>query len=74
MEILGQIEAELQKDLLDFVKVQEETPLPHTVGNALIADILKKIISGDARLSGCATSCETKRMYLEISFYKDKTT
>lgn len=72
MGILAQIDAELQKDLLDFVKVQEEKPWPHTLGDALISEILKDIIKGDARLSGCVTDHEKKRMYLEVSFYEDE--
>ena len=72
MGILAQIGAELEKDLLDFVKAQEEKPWPHTLGDALISEILKDIIKGDARLSGCVTDHEKKRMYLEISFYENE--
>ena len=71
MGILSQIDMELQKDLLNFVKEQEEKPYPHTLGDALLAEILKEIINGNARLSGCVTNHEKKRMYLEVSFYED---
>lgn len=71
MSLLGMIDAELQKDLIDFIKAQEEKPYPHVLGDSLIASILRDIIDGNARLSGCATNHETKRMYLEISFYDD---
>ena len=72
MGLLEQIDVELQKDLLAFVKEQEEKPYPHTLGDELLADILKEIINGNARLSGCVTNHEKKRMYLEISFYEDE--
>lgn len=69
MGLLEQIDMELQKDLLNFVKEQEEKPYPHTLGDALLTEILKDIISGNARLSGSVTNHEKKRMYLEVSFY-----
>lgn len=68
--MIGFIDAELQKDLLDFIKEQEEKPYPHVLGDVILADILKHIVNGEARISGCATNHETKRMYLEISFYE----
>ena len=71
MVILGQIDMELQKDLLVFVKAQKEKPYPHTLGEALLTTILEEIIKGDARISGCATDHKEKRMYLEISFYEN---
>lgn len=69
MGILGQIDMELQKDLVSFIKQRQEEP-GHTLGDYLLADILKHIIDGDARLSGCATNHETKKMWLEVSFYE----
>jgi hypothetical protein len=72
MGLLEQIDMELQKDLLNFIKQQEEKPYPHRLGDALLTEILKDIISGNARLSGCATNHEKKRMYLEVSFYEDE--
>ena len=72
MGLLEQIDMELQKDLLNFVKEQEEKPYPHTLGDALLTEILKDIISGNARLSGSVTNHEKKRMYLEVSFYENE--
>ena len=72
MGILEQIDLELQKDLVDFVKAQEEKPWPHTLGDAILAEILKDIIKGDARISGSVTNHKKKRMYMEISFYEDE--
>ena len=72
MGFFGRIDMELQKDLVDFVKAQEEKPWPHTLGDAILVEILKDIIKGDARISGSATNHKKKRMYLEISFYEDE--
>lgn len=72
MGLLGQIDMELQKDLIDFVKAQKEKPYPHMLGESLLATILEDIIKGDARISGCVTDHKNKRMYLEVSFYEAK--
>ena len=72
MGLLSQIDMELQKDLISFVKSQEEKPYPHTLGDTILVEILKDIIKGDARISGCVTNHKTKRMYLEISFFEDE--
>ena len=72
MGFFEQIDLELQKDLVDFVKAQEEKPWPHTLGDAILNEILKDIIKGDARISGSVTNHKKKRMYLEISFYEDE--
>jgi hypothetical protein len=71
MGLLSQIDMAFQKDLVDFIKAQEEKPWPHTLGDTLLVEILKDIVKCDARLSGCATNHEKKRMYLEISFYEN---
>ena len=71
MGILERIDMELQKDLISFVKAQKEKPYPHTLSESLLASILEDIIKGDARISGCVTDHNEKRMYLEISFYEN---
>ena len=40
-------------------------------GDALIVSLLKEIISGNARMSGCATNHATKKMYIELSFFEE---
>lgn len=46
MGLLSQIDMELQKDLVDFIKAQEEKPYPHTLGDSLLAETLKDIKEG----------------------------
>lgn len=70
MGFFAQLDAELQKDLVDFVKAQEADNEPHTLGDALLKDCIKHIVEGNARISGCATNHEKKRMYIELSFYE----
>ena len=71
MGFLEQIDMELQKALINFVKAQKEKPYPHTLGESILTTILEDIIKGDARISGCVKDHKEKRMYLEISFYEN---
>lgn len=72
MGLLGMIDAELQKDLIDFIKEQEAKPYPHVLGDSLITDILREIISGNARMSGCAKNDSKKTMYIELTFWENE--
>lgn len=72
MGILGQIDMELQKDLIEFIRKQEEKPYPHILGESLMADVLKEIISGHARMSGCAKNDAKGTMYIELTFWENE--
>ena len=74
MGLLGTIDAELQKDLIDFIRRQEEKPYPHVLGDSLLAEILKEIVNGNARMSGCAKNDAKKTMYIELTFWENETT
>ena len=74
MGLLGMIDAELQKDLIDFIRQQEEKPYPHVLGDSLLAYVLKEIINGNARMSGCAKNDAKKTMYIELTFWENETT
>lgn len=65
-------DAELQKDLIDFIKEQEAKPYPHVLRDVIIREVLESIVIGEARVSGCATNHGTKKMYLEFSFYENE--
>lgn len=71
MGFFEQLDMELQKDLLNFVKTQKEKPYQHILGESLLTTILEDIIKGNARISGSVTDHKEKRMYLEISFYEN---
>jgi hypothetical protein len=72
MGILGQIDMELQKDLIEFVKEQEAKPYPHVLGDSLITMALKEIINGNARMSGCAKNDAKGTMYIELTFWENE--
>ena len=74
MGLFGMIDAELQKDLIDFIRRQEEKPYPHVLGDSLLAEALKEIINGNARMSGCAKNDAKKTMYIELTFWENETT
>lgn len=72
MGLLGMIDAELQKDLINFIKEQDEKPYPHVLGDALITEVLREIINGNARMSGCAKNDAKKTMYIELTFWENE--
>lgn len=72
MGLLGMIDAELQKDLIAFIKEQEAKPYPHVLGDSLITHLLREIINGNARMSGCAKNDAKKTMYIELTFGKTR--
>lgn len=72
MGLFGMIDTELQKDLIDFIRQQEEKPYPHVLGDSLLANILKEIVNGNARMSGCAKNDAKGTMYIELTFWENK--
>lgn len=72
MGILAAIDAELQKDLINFIREQDAKPYPHTLGDAMIVMLLKEILKGNARMSGCAKNDAKKTMYIELTFWENE--
>lgn len=72
MGLLGMIDAELQKDLVAFIKEQDAKPYPHVLGDSLITEVLREIINGNARMSGCAKNDAKKTMYIELTFWENE--
>lgn len=72
MGILAQIDAELQKDLLNFVKEQDEKSKNGKVifGDYLLNDLLKMLISGECKITGTLTDNKKGKLYVEYSFKK----
>lgn len=70
MGILSQIDAELQKDLLNFVKEQDEKSKNGKVvfGDYLLNDLLKMLISGKCKITGTLTDHGKGKLYVEYSF------
>lgn len=66
MEILSQIDAELQKDLLNFVKEQDEKSKNGKVvfGDYLLNDLLKMLISGKCKITGLMKPRQVQRQEL----------
>lgn len=71
MSFFGELDKQLQADLIAFVTEQEAKPYPHVLGEDLTASVLRHFIDGDCRMSGCATNHEKKTMYLEFTFYEE---
>ena len=70
MGILDQLDAELQKDLLNFVKEQDEKSKNGKVvfGDYLLNDLLKQLISGDCKITGVVTDHGKGKLFVEYSF------
>ena len=72
MGLLEKIDLELQKDLIEFIKTQDEKPYPHVLGDSLLIMALKEIINGNARMSGCAKNDAKHTMYIELTFWENE--
>lgn len=72
MSFFGDLDCELQKDLIAFVEAEEERK-GKTFGEELIADILENIINGECKITGCATDHKKKKMYVEFTFFEENT-
>lgn len=68
--MLTDIEIELQKDLLDFIK-KRESEKNQPFGKVLVATLLRKLIDGDCRITGCAKNDKTGKLWVEYSFYEE---
>lgn len=70
--MLTDIDVELQKDLLDFIKERESKP-NQPFGKVFVATLLRKLIDGDCKITGCAKNDKTGKMWVEYSFYEETT-
>ena len=68
MGFFERLDMELQKDLINFVKSENERE-GKTLGDALKVDILEKLIQGDCKITGSATDHKKKKMFVEFTFY-----
>lgn len=70
MSILSQIDVELHKGLLNFVKEQDEKSKNGKVvfGDYLLNDLLKMLISGKCKITGTVTDHNNGKLYVEYSF------
>ena len=74
MGLFERLDAELQRDLLDFVETQEEKEEREgraVLGDSIKATILRKLIEGDCKITGSVTSHEKKKMWVEFTFYAE---
>lgn len=70
MGILSQIDAEFQKDLLNFVMEQDKKAKNGkvTFGDYLLKELLKDLISGKCTITGTVTDHKQGKLYVEYSF------
>lgn len=70
--MLTDIDIELQKELLDFIE-KRESEKNQPFGKVLVATLLRKLINGDCRITGCAKNDKTGKLFVEYSFYGEDT-
>lgn len=68
--MLSQIDAELQKELLDFVRDSESDKTPRPLKAYLIAELIKQLVNGDREITGLATNHESGDVFVRFSFTK----
>lgn len=68
--MLTEIDATLQKDLIDFIK-KRESEKNQPFGKALVASILRDLIDGDCRITGCAKNDKSGKLWVEYTFYEE---
>lgn len=71
MSFFGQLDRELQKDIIDFVAKQEAQEGKQVLGDAISAAILRHIIDGECRITGSVTDHGKKKMFVEYTFYEE---
>ena len=71
MSFFGQLDRELQNDIINFVKKQEAQERKQVFRDALSAAILRHIIDGECRITGCITDHKKKKMFVEYTFYEE---
>lgn len=72
MGLLGAIDAELQKDLIAFIKEQEDKPYPHVLRDSILTMLLKEVVNGNARISGYAKNDNRNTVYVELTFWENE--
>lgn len=75
MGILSQIDAELHKELLEFVKEQDlrfARGEKIVFGEYLLNDLLKQLITGKFKITGTLTDHNQGKIYVEYTLCKDE--
>jgi len=74
MSFFTELDKQLQADLISFVEEREakEKTCKTRLNDALATGILRKIIGGDCRITGSCTNNDTKKMFVEFTFYEEE--
>jgi len=70
MSFFSNLDEELQKDLIDFVKEREGKPWPKKLGDSLLTDVFKDIIKGPCSITGWAR--KGNKCWMELTWNFDK--
>lgn len=68
--MLNQLDTELQKELVEFVKQCESDKATRPLKAYLIAELIKQLVNGDREITGLATNHESGDVFVRFSFTK----
>ena len=62
------IDAELQKELIEFVKTSQSAKTPRPLKAHLVEELLKQIVEGEREITGLITNHKTGDVFVKFSF------
>lgn len=62
------LDQELQRELIEFCKREEEDKSPKQLNYALIAELLRQLASGNRQITGMLTNHKTGDVFVRFSF------
>lgn len=66
--MLNQLDTELQKELVEFVKQCESDKATRPLKAHLVEELLKQIVEGDREITGLITNHKTGDVFVKFSF------
>ncbi len=66
--MFSQLDAELQNELLEFVKKEENNTNPKPLKIVLVAELLRQIARNEREITGMATNQKTGDVFVRFSF------
>jgi hypothetical protein len=62
------IDAELQKELIEFVKTSQSDKTPRPLKVHLVEELIKQLVNGEREITGLITNHKTGDVFVKFSF------
>jgi len=66
--MLNQLDTELQKELVEFVKQCESDKTPRPLKVHLVEELIKQLVNGEREITGLITNHKTGDVFVKFSF------